>query len=386
LRKKTTKTATGHAFVKPAELAKYLLGWKFSNIVARFKSESSLRRPSRDGFDLVGTRHVLATSLDIAGGGDDAFVIKSDWSLGRLLESSNITCSDSNISTDSTTALEIGSETVGDIHHVRFSNITIKAAGDAGIGIVTMDGSNVHHISYRDITMSNVTSPFQFYIGTRLARPPSSCGAKRSTSGTAAGSISAGGKSRCRPGSIRDIVVERVVARDMYNRCHGGRNWTATVDGQDRDPAHGATAPQPVGPNLTFTNVTLTFRGGGAAADVARSPPHLWDGWMNIGTRPSWGWFLRNVVGLVLDGVRLDLDKSDGRPAIVLEAAENITFRGLRAARGALHHRQQQQRPPQQHHQRAVGYDIGIRGQCTGIDVVDSPGIVTRSIDQAVLK
>jgi hypothetical protein len=153
-------------------------------------------------------------------------VIKSDWSLGRLLEASNITCSDSTISTDSTTALEIG-ETVGDIHHIRFSNITIKAAGDAGIVIVTMDGSNVHHIRYRDITMSNVTSPFQFYIGTRLSRPTGSCGPKRSMSGTAAASISAGGKSRCRPGSIRDIVVERVVARDMYNRCHGGRNWTA---------------------------------------------------------------------------------------------------------------------------------------------------------------
>ena len=34
-------------------------------------------RPQRDGIDLVGVQHVSAEYLDISGGGDDAFVIKS---------------------------------------------------------------------------------------------------------------------------------------------------------------------------------------------------------------------------------------------------------------------------------------------------------------------
>jgi polygalacturonase len=103
-------------------------------------------RPDRDGLDLVGVQHVWAQDLDISGGGDDAFVLKSDYSLGRRIDVYNVSLLDSSISTDSTTALEIGSETVGDFYNIHFSNISISASGDAGIGIVTMDGGMVHDI------------------------------------------------------------------------------------------------------------------------------------------------------------------------------------------------------------------------------------------------
>jgi len=99
--------------------------------------------------------------------------LKSDFSVGRVIEVYNVTCRDSIISTDDTTALEIGSETVGDIHDIRFFNITTHAAGDAGIGIVTMDGSNVYDVLYESITMNNVTSPFQFYVRALAAQPSS---------------------------------------------------------------------------------------------------------------------------------------------------------------------------------------------------------------------
>jgi hypothetical protein len=66
--------------------------------------------------------------------------------------------------------------------------------------------------------LSQVTSPFQFYIGARMLRPQP-VGA---------------------PGSIRDIVIENVTATDMVNLGHGyPRNWTATLDGQPIDRKHG---------------------------------------------------------------------------------------------------------------------------------------------------
>lgn len=278
------------------------------------------------------------------------YQLKSDYSVGSVLEVYNVTCRDSSISTDDTTALEIGSETVGDIYNVLFANVTIHASGDAGIGIVTMDGSHVHDILYEDISMSNVTSPFQFTIGSRLLRPASSCHVD------------------CEPGRIFNVLARNIAATDMFSPCHGGRNWTATIDGQNFDPLHGAARAYPVGPNITLSNISLRYRGGGLEQDVALDPAHPWNKWMNIGVRPAWGWYLRNVVGLVFDQVTLSFSRDDGRPAMMVQGATNVSLRRMKAERGT-----------------GVGYDVGVRPGCTGIVIQDSPGFEARSLPAATL-
>jgi polygalacturonase len=102
--------------------------------------------PSRDGIDLVSCSDVYATGLSIAGGGDDAFVLKSDYSLGAVIHSRNITLEDSSSSTNGATALEIGSETVGDFSGIRFRNIEIHSAGNGALGMAIMDGAHVSDI------------------------------------------------------------------------------------------------------------------------------------------------------------------------------------------------------------------------------------------------
>ena len=113
--------------------------------------------PTRDGIDLVGVRDALCERLFIRGGGDDAFVIKSDFSVGRFVNSERITVRDSDISTVGATALEIGSETAGNFSSIVFENIAVHSAGDAGIGIVAMDGGHVSDVLYKNITMDNLT-------------------------------------------------------------------------------------------------------------------------------------------------------------------------------------------------------------------------------------
>ena len=69
---------------------------------------------------------------------------------------------------------------------------------------------------YSNIVMTGVDSPFQFYIGARMLRPPPVG----------------------QPGSISDIVVQNVTASSMFNTFKS-RNWTATLDGQPPDPSRG---------------------------------------------------------------------------------------------------------------------------------------------------
>ena len=56
--------------------------------------------PARDGIDLVGCRHVVAERLSVHGGNDDSFALKSDWSVGRRIDSYNITLRDSTLSSN----------------------------------------------------------------------------------------------------------------------------------------------------------------------------------------------------------------------------------------------------------------------------------------------
>ena len=115
--------------------------------------------PTRDGIDLVGSSNVYGTRLNIAGGGDDAVVLKSDYSLGVVLQVANVTLEDSSISSNGATALEIGTETVGDFSNIQFRNIAVHSAGDGAIGMAVMDGGRVfadrvpkHHNLRRRLT------------------------------------------------------------------------------------------------------------------------------------------------------------------------------------------------------------------------------------------
>jgi hypothetical protein len=309
---------------------------------------SDLRvRPDRDGFDLVSVRNVRAERLDIAGGGDDAFVLKSDFSLGRVLPVSNVTLRDSTVSTVGATAVEIGSETVGDSNAIFVDNVTIASAGDAALGIASMDGARVSDVRFSNIFARNVTSPLQFTIGSRLLRPPHSCGG-----------------APCVPGRIHDVSVVNFTGFDHVGLAHGGRNWTATIDGMDRQPEHNASRPQPVGPNVLLENWSLVYPGGGLASAVRSDPPHPFDHWYKLdGVRPAWGWYLRRLEGLVMRNVTLAFERDDGRPAMVLEDVADVRLSGLRAERA-----------------KGIAYDVGLRGRCERVSVEGSPGIVERRV------
>eukprot|EP01043_Picozoa_sp_COSAG02_P041466 COSAG02_NODE_3440_length_6739_cov_10.354819_5_plen_401_part_00 len=150
---------------------------------------------ARDAMDIMGCRHVLITRMNISGGGDDAVKFGSDWSRGKTVDSYNVTVTNSVVGSNGCNALQFGSETLGNFHGYRFENITITAAGKAGIGIVTMDGALISNITYRNITMQHTTSPIFMYVGGRLRSP-------LNKPGNAGNDTLVGG--------IRDVVIEDV--------------------------------------------------------------------------------------------------------------------------------------------------------------------------------
>ena len=81
---------------------------------------------TRDGIDICQCRHVRIHNSSIQGGGDDALVLKSDYSTGPPKDSFDHVYSNLLISSPGASALRFGSETVGPIRDILWENITIE--------------------------------------------------------------------------------------------------------------------------------------------------------------------------------------------------------------------------------------------------------------------
>ena len=75
----------------------------------------------------------------------------------------------------------------------------------------------------------------------------------------------------------------------------------------------------------------MTYEGGGTAAESNAEVPKLAGEYFEIGTPPAYGIYARNVRGLTINNVRLELTKSDLRPAVVFDNVADSAVNGLSA-------------------------------------------------------
>ncbi len=109
-------------------------------------------KESRDAVDLMGCSDVQIHDCRFTGCGDDTIGVKSDYALGRRINSANIYVWDSYFESGCN-GLQFGSETAGDFHNVNFWNIGIGKAKKAGIGITSGDSAVIDGVNYRNITI-----------------------------------------------------------------------------------------------------------------------------------------------------------------------------------------------------------------------------------------
>jgi polygalacturonase len=253
----------------------------------------------RDGFNLINSQHVRVTHSVIQGS-DDSMCLKSDFALGRDVLSTDIVISHDAILSTGNNATQFGSETCGSYSDVHFDNLTITAAGKAGIGITSNDGAVIDGVTYDTITMSGTTVPIWIKTGDRArcggARPP--------------------------VGIIRNITVSNVTA--THSRSHRGE-FTNTISGRVGVPIQ----------NVSFTNVNLTVPGGHPASDVNTNPPET-NNWQpsGQGKKPSYGWWMRHVSGISFQNCSVHFDANDGRPAVIAVDGQNVSFNGFVYDRG----------------------------------------------------
>jgi alpha-glucuronidase len=259
-------------------------------------------KTSRDGLNLsqcsnveVANCHIDAVRYEDGhpAGGDDAIKFGSDLSLGKVLPSENITVRNCYLASGCNT-LQFGSETIGTFKNIRFENIRINRAGKAGICITSNDGSNIENIHYKDIKMEKTFAPI-FIKVSDVARVP---------------------KGFYKRGSIKNITFENVTATDCYSYFRG-REMPSVIWGKPNSPIE----------NIKFNNVSITAKGGHPVSDAEIQPAENDERFpRHVGPIPAYAWYLRHVKNVTFVGCEFPFEKSDGRPAIVIDDGEQVTF------------------------------------------------------------
>ena len=111
------------------------------------------------------------------------------------------------------------------------------------------------------------------------------------------------------PGKIRNIYFENITATDCYGYIKD-RVFTSTISG----------LPDYTIGNVTFKNVSITYKGGGTWQDSEIVPPYTNEyAPRMLGKRPSSVFYIRNARNISFENFIVDFEKPDYRPAFLLD-------------------------------------------------------------------
>ena len=264
-------------------------------------------KQSRDAVNLVGCRNVQIHNCSFTGCGDDTIALKSDFALGRMINSENIYVWDSDLET-SCNALQFGAETFGDFHNVNFWNIRINRAMKAAIGITSANGALIDGVTYRDITIKHAACP----VFIRLIN--------HRRSGDLVAKI----------GAIRNVKISNVSITECQ-ATNSGIIRTSAILGQPDAPVE----------NVVLENVKITGKGGAKWTDltVKATDAKPQSDQPAKKTLPASGFYIRSAKDVIFKNVAFALETADVRPVLVASDVNGLTldhFESQESAGGLL--------------------------------------------------
>ena len=178
-------------------------------------------------------------------------------------------------------------------------------------------GSRFERMTFSDIVLENVTGPIHFSMG-----PESRKGAQSEEVGHADAA----------PAVVRDISFSNL--RGTVTTKPGALPESSVQGSANPGERFSAIALNAVGgaviERVSFSDIHLTFGGGGSAEDGARRDlPEIAGEYFALGPLPAYGFYARNARAVTLDNVRLEVASPELRPAVVLDGVEDVSLRGV---------------------------------------------------------
>lgn len=252
---------------------------------------------SRDAIDLMGCRNVQIHGCNFSSCIDDTLGIKSDWALGRKIETCNVYAWDCDFDSGCN-ALQFGSETAGDFHNINLWDIRVHRAEKAGIGITTNDGGDIDGVTCRHFTMTGVANPIFILVTNRLRS----------------------GDPAKRPGTIRNVLLSGITVTDCRAGPHHGGVNPITISGR----------PDSFLKDIILEDISVTYPGGGLTSMTNAAPGYGKEyAPGKFGDRPAAGLYARNIDGLTLRRVSFSFSAQDGRPVLAFVDVSGLIIDGF---------------------------------------------------------
>jgi len=252
---------------------------------------------NNDGFHFISSRYVHISNCDIQCQ-DDACALFGSCKF--------VTVSDCSFSTR-WSVFRFGG---GIAEHITVSNCIIYQTYGCPIKMRCGPGSRFENISFSNIIMKEVTGPISIGLAAKGRR-----------------SQEEGGSA---PGVVRNISFNNIQATVVLPVPLPDAGFTSSYRPGELHSCIVLNAMDNVYlENISFSDVSVTFPGGGTAEQALQDVPEIAGEYFEIGTPPAYGIFARNVRGLSLRGLRLETAAPDGRPAVIFDNVEDAAVNGL---------------------------------------------------------
>jgi Glycosyl hydrolases family 28 len=219
----------------------------------------------------------------------------------------------------------------GFVENIAISNCVLYQVYGCPIKFQGNPGSRYENISFSNLVLQDVTGPIHVSVGPRAPRAATP-GAPVTPSTDDFDPSTGAPRGTTTPAVLRDI---------SFSNIHG----TVTTDPPQLADAKVTSTANPgekhscitlncVGgatmENVSLDNIHLVFGGGGTAEDAARRDlPEVAGEYFAMGPMPAYGLYARNVRGLTLQNIRLQVATPDLRPALIFDHVQDATINGL---------------------------------------------------------
>lgn len=285
---------------------------------------------NNDGFHFVSSEYVHLTNCDVQSQ-DDACALFGSCKF--------VTITNCSFSTR-WSVFRFGG---GVAENITVSNCILNEVWGCPVKMRCGPGSRFENISFSDLVMNNVTGPISIGLGARRKRTPDGATSNTQTNLPSASETNTEEDKSLPPGVVRNISFSNIRATvakplpltdaEYISTYNPGEVFSCiTLNAYDENFLE----------NISFSNVHLTFPGGGTAEQAAvRDVPKVAGEYYTMGVPPSYALFARNVRGLMLDNVRFEMATTDLRPAMVFDhvndaAVNGLSVQGVPAAESAL--------------------------------------------------
>lgn len=272
----------------------------------------SRKSPNGDGLNFDGCRRVRIKDCDLDTG-DDGIAPKTfhpDW------PNEDFEISGCRI-TSRWHAIRVGAESIGAIRRLSMRDCVFTQC-QGGIKIESTEGAQFADLSFSGIEMKQVCQPFMV-LASRFA-------------------FSAHGQSVRPPaGRIRNVRFNDIRVVVGAGGDVGYKGKSGLEDPFERLCSAVVSLPGTHIENVSFTNIDLTFPGGGTAEQASRldvgelleSSNYIKWATPFDGELPASALYLRHVKGVRLEKVRLTVEKPDARAFIAGDDIEGLTLQGV---------------------------------------------------------